>query len=173
MWKSLYARRIKMLQTHYTILDVDKNASKREIERAYRRMVRRWHPDLNPGDIAARERFQQIQSAFDVLHNADRRLEYDRSFQHPVGNTEVFEESGAAKSGEPIVVSTDGYDLDHIRFKGRVPGTAIQIYKPRSRWVSISDWMTSPDFVLPMVLLAIFLGIQFVSVLLDYFQYMR
>ncbi len=161
-----------MLQTYYTILDIDNNASTREIERAYRRMVRRWHPDLNPGDMAARERFQQIQTAFDVLHNVDRRLEYDRSFQQPIGNTEVFEESGA-KSGDPIVVATDEYDLDHIRFKGRVPGTAIQLYKPRNRWLSIADWLASPDFVLPMVLLSIFLGIQLVGILLDYFRYMR
>ncbi|MBN2291970.1 MAG: J domain-containing protein [Pirellulales bacterium] len=162
-----------MLQTHYTILEVDKNASSREIERAYRRMVRLWHPDLNQGDMTARERFQMIQAAFDVLHNADKRLEYDRSFQHPIGNTEVFEEAGVAKPGEPIVTVANEHDLDHIRFKGRLPGTAIQIYKPRSRWVSLTDWLTSSDFVLPMVLLAIFLGIQFASMLVDVIQRMQ
>ncbi len=162
-----------MLQTHYTILEVGKNAPCEEVERAYRRMVRRWHPDLNPGDLAARERFQKIQTAFDVLHNADSRRQYDLSFQQPIGTIEVFEQSGVAKPGEPIVASADENDLDHIRFRGRAPGTALQIYRRRSRWSSIRDWLSSSDFVLPLLLLAIFMGIQFLGVVLEFFQRLR
>lgn len=159
-----------MLQTHYTILEVGKNSPRKDIERAYRRMVRKWHPDLNPGDLAARERFQKIQFAFDVLHNTDSRRQYDQSFLQPIGTTEVFEESNAKKSGEPIVASLDEADLDHARFCGRAPGTVLQIYRHRNRWGSIADWLTSSDFVLPLLLLVAFMGVYLASVLLEYFQ---
>lgn len=162
-----------MPQTHYTILEVHKDADCEEIERAYRRMVRRWHPDLNPGDLEARERFQKIQAAFDILHNAGSRERYDRSFLQPLGTTELFEEHGASKQGEPIVVSSDENDLDQIRFRGRVPGTALQIYRRRSRWVSLVDWLTSSDFVLPLLLLVVFMGIQLLGVVLEMFQHAR
>ncbi len=162
-----------MLQTHYTILEVDKNATSKEIEWAYQWMVRKWHPDLNSSDPAARERFQKTQAAFDVLHNSDSRRQYDLSFLQPLGTTEVFEQSGVAKPGEPIMASADENDLDRIRFRGREPGTALQIYRHRSRWGSITDWLTSSDFVLPLLLLAVFIGIQFAGMVLEFFQRMR
>ena len=156
----------EMAETHYSILEVRKNASADEIERAYRLMVRKCHPDLNPGDSAARERFQQVQAAFDVLHNTDSRRQYEQLFEQNAkqwqnGSLELFAETAVGKSGDPIVASADEDDLDQIRFRGRTPGTDLRLYRPRSRLVSIQEWLLSSDFVLPLLLLLVFMGIQF------------
>ena len=51
----------------YRTLDVSKDASDAEIKRAYRKLARQYHPDRNPGDAAAEERFKSIQSAYDKI----------------------------------------------------------------------------------------------------------
>lgn len=61
----------------YRVLEVPESASDKEIQRAYRRLARRYHPDTNPGDPAAEERFKEISAAHDVLGDPDKRREYD------------------------------------------------------------------------------------------------
>lgn len=62
----------------YALLGVTRGASAGEIERAYRRLLRRFHPGVNPGDRAAAEMYRQVQQAFDVLGDLERRRDYDR-----------------------------------------------------------------------------------------------
>lgn len=62
----------------YKTLGVDKKASAEEIKKAHRKLVRQYHPDRNPGDAAAEEKFKQIQAAYDVLGDPDKRKQYDR-----------------------------------------------------------------------------------------------
>ena len=62
----------------YKILGVDKKASQDEIKKAYRKLARRYHPDRNPGDTKSEERFKEVQAAYDVLGDADKRKQYDR-----------------------------------------------------------------------------------------------
>ncbi len=162
-----------MPPTHYSILDIRQNASRGDIEQAYRLLVRKCHPDLNTDDSAARERFQQVQAAFDVLHNAESRRQYDLSLENADarpsnGSFELFAESAAGKSGEPIVSVADENDMDHVRFRVMVPRTALLLWRPRSRLVSIQDWLLSSDFVLPLFVLLIYLGIQVVGKVLTF-----
>ncbi len=66
-----------MADTLYETLGVPKNASQDEIKKAYRKLARKYHPDANGGDKKAEERFKEVQHAYDVLSDADKRKQYD------------------------------------------------------------------------------------------------
>lgn len=63
---------------YYEVLGVSRQASDQELKSAYRKMAREHHPDLNPGDHAAEERFKEASEAYQVLSDADKRAAYDR-----------------------------------------------------------------------------------------------
>src|SRR5918992_5057346 len=63
---------------YYALLGVAKNASQKEIRKAYRALAQKNHPDANPGDKSAEERFKEISAAYDVLGDEKKRKEYDR-----------------------------------------------------------------------------------------------
>ena len=62
---------------YYKILGVDKNASQKDIQKAYRKLARKHHPDVNPGDSSAEEKFKEINEANEVLSDPEKRKEYD------------------------------------------------------------------------------------------------
>src|SRR3954451_11977277 len=62
---------------YYSELGVSKDATDKEITRAYRKLAKQFHPDANPGDAAAEARFKEISSAHDVLGDSAKRKEYD------------------------------------------------------------------------------------------------
>jgi DnaJ-class molecular chaperone len=67
-----------MAEDYYKTLGIDRNASQADIEKAYRALARKYHPDMNPDDKTAKKKFQQVQAAFDVLSDASKRELYDR-----------------------------------------------------------------------------------------------
>jgi molecular chaperone DnaJ len=67
-----------MAESLYDTLGVKKGASADEIKKAYRKLARQYHPDTNQGDKSAEERFKQVQTAYDVLSDAEKRKAYDR-----------------------------------------------------------------------------------------------
>lgn len=62
---------------YYKILGVDKNASQKDIQKAYRKLARQYHPDVNPGDTSAEEKFKEINEANEVLSDPEKRKQYD------------------------------------------------------------------------------------------------
>src|SRR5256885_17183701 len=67
-----------MAQDFYATLGVTRTASPEEIQKAYRKLARKYHPDMNPDDATAKKKFQEVQSAFEVLSDADKRKRYDQ-----------------------------------------------------------------------------------------------
>jgi molecular chaperone DnaJ len=82
-----------MAKDLYKILGVDKKASADDVKKAHRKLVRQYHPDRNPGDAKAEERFKEVQAAYDVLGDPDKRKQYDRGGFNP------FAQGGAAGGG--------------------------------------------------------------------------
>src|SRR5947208_15335467 len=66
-----------MASSLYEALGVPKNASAADLKKAYRKLVQQYHPDKNPGDAAAEKRFKEIQHAYDVLSDPEKRKQYD------------------------------------------------------------------------------------------------
>ena len=63
---------------YYEVLGVGKNASDAEIKSAYRKLAKKYHPDLNPGDKTAEEKFKEVNEANDVLSDPEKRKRYDQ-----------------------------------------------------------------------------------------------
>src|SRR5882672_1813008 len=82
----------------YIILGVERAANVSDIKRAYKRLARRFHPDINPGDDMAAQQFRQIAEAYETLSDPDRRRHYD-----------VFGRSSG--SAEPTTFGFEGFDF--------------------------------------------------------------
>jgi molecular chaperone DnaJ len=65
-------------QDYYELLGVSRKAAQKEIRQAYRKLARKYHPDLNPGDKSSEEKFKQVQEAYDVLSDSKKRQMYDQ-----------------------------------------------------------------------------------------------
>jgi molecular chaperone DnaJ len=63
---------------YYEILGVSRNASEKELKQAYRRLARKYHPDINPGDKSAEAKFKEMNTAYEVLSNPEKRRKYDQ-----------------------------------------------------------------------------------------------
>ena len=79
-------------QDYYELLGVPRKAAQKDIRQAYRKLARKYHPDLNPGDQSAEEKFKQIQEAYDVLSDA-------RSGRRTTSLASDAERRGAAPPG--------------------------------------------------------------------------
>jgi curved DNA-binding protein len=88
---------MRNFRNYYDILAVPRDASSDDIKRAYRRLARQYHPDLNPGNKSAEERFKDIGEAYDVLSDTTKRAQYDRFGQY--WNQNGFQGGNAANSG--------------------------------------------------------------------------
>src|ERR1043166_1790588 len=89
---------------YYELLGVPRKASAKDIRAAFRKLARKYHPDLNPGDKGAEEKFKQLQEAYDVLSDSKKRQMYDQhgfysdNFQPGAGGPAAGGDDGGRKS---------------------------------------------------------------------------
>jgi len=69
------------MKDYYSILGVPRNATQEEIKEAYKRLAKKYHPDRNPGDKTAEEKFKEINEAYQVLSDPQKRAQYDRALE--------------------------------------------------------------------------------------------
>jgi molecular chaperone DnaJ len=136
----------------YQSLGVDKKASDDEIKKAYRKLARQYHPDKNPGDSAAEDRFKEIQGAYSILSDPEKRRAYDTgggifgggfdpgAFRGGFGGafgdilSDLFS-GGARPGGGPAPRPQRGRDLEtevHISFEQSMEGAQVPVTVPVS-----------------------------------------
>src|SRR5436309_2717814 len=106
---------------YYKILGLGKNASEEEVKKAYRKLARQYHPDRNPGDKRAEERFKEVSQAHDVLSDPEKRKQYDRGsgpfgFNVPGGvrYSGRIRRAGKGESGPRGGYPGDLYVITHV-----------------------------------------------------------
>lgn len=101
---------------YYEVLGVEKTATEEEIKKAYRKIAIKYHPDRNPGNKEAEEKFKEAAEAYDVLHDAQKRQQYDQfGFNGPTG-------AGGGFGGFSQMNMDDIFDLFGDIFGGRASG---------------------------------------------------
>src|SRR2546428_3551030 len=107
-----------MARDYYDVLGLKRGASQKEIKQAYRKLARKHHPDVNPGDKGAEERFKEINSAYEVLSDAEKRNKYDR-YGERWEMAEAFEKARAQQGAGGASGNWQSYQFDLNDLLGR------------------------------------------------------
>ena len=111
-------------QDHYETIGVKNDATEEEIRKAYRELARKYHPDKTGGDKPAEEKLKEINAAYDVLKNADKRKEYDQQRAFGAQGFGGFDFTGASPAGD------DFADILSSLFRGGAQAQAYTAAQP-------------------------------------------
>ena len=92
---------------YYEVLGLSKGASEDEIKKAYRKLAKQYHPDMNPGDKVAEAKFKEVNEAYDILSDPDKKAKYDQ-----YGHSAFDPSSGGFGGGGGF--GFDGFDISDI-----------------------------------------------------------
>lgn len=109
---------------YYNVLGVERDAADREIKAAYRKLARKYHPDINPGDKKAEERFKEINEAYEVLGDSEKRKKYDQlgsNWEEILRNREYARQYTHPDFEWPGAEAFDPGDFFEAFFGGRGP----------------------------------------------------
>ena len=131
-----------MAEDYYKTLGVSRNASESQIQNAYRKLARKYHPDLNQDDKDAKRKFQEVQKAFDVLNDSSKRELYDRygsSFESMSGGPQ-----GGATGPVPGFEGIDLSNLFSQQYEGSGEGGFANIFNQFTQGAQRSPRRRSP-----------------------------
>src|SRR5690606_19935129 len=104
---------------YYKVLGLDKKATAADIKKAYRKLARKLHPDLNPNDKEAQQKFQQLNEANEVLSDPEKRKKYDqygKDWQHADAYEQARQQQGSQGFGNQRTYSGGGQGFDDSQF---------------------------------------------------------
>ena len=132
---------------YYEVLGVGRNASAAEIKKAYRKLAKKYHPDTNPNDKQAEEKFKEVSEAYDVLGDEEKRKMYDQ-FGHA-----AFSEGGAVIMATARIMETD--TVSSVSTVAMAIWTwttflAISLAEPLNRTASAVRTSTGSGFTVPV-----------------------
>jgi curved DNA-binding protein CbpA len=103
----------------YKLLEIPREASQEDIRKAHRKLVLKYHPDANPNDPTATERFKQVQQAYEILSDENKKREYDKRFytssrRESSGRARAQGRGGASRRTEEDATTTSSVDLSSL-----------------------------------------------------------
>ena len=122
---------MKKIKTYYEVLDLPEEASAKEIKQAFRSHVKEWHPDLHPEKADAAEKTQELNEAYSVLSDPDKRLKYDEYLSYIRMDHNPFQKEPVKPTTEETEPSPEE-DMDYsndMSFKDYVENVANESYK--------------------------------------------
>ncbi|MBS1707231.1 MAG: J domain-containing protein [Armatimonadetes bacterium] len=134
-----------MPKDYYKTLGLSKGADEKEIKASYRKLARKYHPDVNPGDAAAEAKFKEVGEAYEVLSDPDKRRKYDMFGEH--WETGGMHGPGPGAGGQTRFQAGDGFESIFEQFFGGM-GVESPFGGFRQRQVAPSDVETQLDVTL-------------------------
>src|SRR6187402_1143180 len=113
---------------YYKILGVKKDAKADEIKKAYRRLARKHHPDVNPNDKVSEDKFKEVQEAYDILSDDKKRKVFDR-FGYYADNLDPDSPFGAGAGAGAGPAGAPGYDFSGFSWDTGATGTSGSSFK--------------------------------------------
>ncbi|HEY3028424.1 MAG TPA: molecular chaperone DnaJ [Pyrinomonadaceae bacterium] len=116
-------------EDYYKILGVKRDAKPEDLKKAYRRLARKYHPDVNPGDKSSEERFKLTTEAFDVLSDPKKRSVYDRFGQYSDNLAEAAARGAGPGAGAGAGFGSGGFDFHSFDWGAANPSTGGSSFK--------------------------------------------